>query len=153
MIEETRVLSLSAMQTGYVLIFYLIMKVQCIYWYEINNKSKYLSFFEYIFYPLISILFPVLVYKNSYSALSIPDNMFITFFMFSILYILLSDRKRKIHYFIKSDGYLDVIEKERGGYFFLNYPPRDRVDLLPLDIIIYLLPLVLYSMGNSNYLS
>lgn len=123
---------------GMMYIFYFIGKIYCRYWKDITGYSRILDVYAKLVLPVMSILFPAIVVSYRFKATTLDVNQIAGLLLaIIVLLYLLADRRGAVERIISGERRFGL----GGGasdnrYFFLQYPPRKRLDLLPQDILI-----------------
>jgi len=111
-------------------VYYLLGKIYSIHWTEITGKTLLSSLTEKIIVPAVCV-FSIIDIKN------FEKNIESGFFVVSLLLlaIFLVDIKSHVREFISERFQHVGIHDMRVMY--LKYPPKDRADIIPMDIAFY----------------
>lgn len=114
--------------------FYLAGKIYSREWGLVKKKSNLKIIFERIWLPLLTVY---IFSKNDFLFTeSVFENLLII-----LLIISLADIDNSISRFVDTK-FSDVNEVNRK-ICYLKYPPRDRVDIFPMEIIFHILSIVI----------
>src|SRR6267378_4032994 len=118
-------LGLAAILSFIVSLVYLVGKLYCSYWLKLSGKSKILQLVETVIIPFVATaMVPGL-------SRALESRQWTKLSVFILLFVVLMDPPRAYrvaiaHWFPES--------KFGDRILFLEFPPKERVDLLPMDI-------------------
>jgi len=125
----------TAYSVGIMFIFYLFGKVYCNEWRSVAKARSIISIYERWVLPLGAISFPFLLNVFDVSVIPILIEKWELLFAILLLGILMdwnfSVRKRVLVALEQHDGRF-----EGQRFLYLKFPPQDRLDLLPQDILL-----------------
>jgi len=118
-------LALAAILSFIVSFVYLVGKLYCSYWLKLSGKSKILQLVETVIIPFVATaMVPGL-------SRALESRQWTKLSVFILLFVVLMDLPRAYrvaiaHWFPES--------KFGDRILFLEFPPKERVDLLPMDV-------------------
>lgn len=111
-----------------IIAYYMMGKIYSNEWKKINPTSNYRFIFSFSFLPVLTVFI-----FSDYGSLSSNTGLYNVLLVF--LFISLMGLDGTIdRYIINNFSEINDVNKK---FCYLDYPPKQRVDILPMDVIFY----------------
>lgn len=111
-----------------IIAYYMMGKIYSNEWKKINPTSNYRLIFSFAFLPALTIFI-----FSDYVSLSSNTGLHNILLLF--LFVSLMDLDGTIDSYIRNN--FSEINDANKKFCYLDYPPKQRVDILPMDVIFY----------------
>jgi len=111
-----------------IIAYYMMGKIYSNEWKKINPTSNYRLIFSFSFLPVLTVFI-----FSDYGSLSSNTGLYNVLLVF--LFISLMDLDGTIDRYIRNN--FSEINDVNKKFCYLDYPPKQRVDILPMDVIFY----------------